>query len=223
VGNRSFKQHQRRWETAGVVLLAVVTLVATSLALLRSSALPAAGPMPTSTWTPSIAKPSPVAVFIGDSYTAPAGGGIVMWTTLVAAKKGWLEVNLGRGGTGYGSYGQVIPDAVKAKPDLVMVAGGRNDGSVDSLAIRTFYQDLRAQLPNAKIYAMSPLWDSTAAPAFIALQGHEVEAAVKAVGGTFLDVGQPFQGRPELITNDHVHPNATGHQVLAQAVSELLV
>jgi len=211
VGNRSFKQHQRRWETAGVVLLAVVTLVATSLALLRSSALP----------TPSIAKPSPVAVFIGDSYTAPAG--IVMWTTLVAAKKGWLEVNLGRGGTGYGSYGQVIPDAVKAKPDLVMVAGGRNDGSVDSLAIRTFYQDLRAQLPNAKIYAMSPLWDSTAAPAFIALQGHEVEAAVKAVGGTFLDVGQPFQGRPELITNDHVHPNATGHQVLAQAVSELLV
>ena len=233
VRNRHFKQPStKRWETAGIAIVAVVALVVCGIALFRTEPLPATGSMPTWTWSPSIPKPSPVAVFLGDSYTQ--GGDV--WTSLVSAKQGWREVNLGRGGTGYVAtssqqgcglnycpkYDEMIPEAVKAKPDVVVVAGGRNDGSADAKAIRTFYQDLRTQLPNAKIYAISPLWASGETPAFIVAQGQDVKASVEAVGGTFLDVGQPFKGRPDLISSDAVHPNEAGYKVLGEDVLRLL-
>jgi hypothetical protein len=88
----------------------------------------------------------PIAVFIGDSYTQGAD----KWPSKVAADQGWREVNLGRGGTGYSkrlsgkdatkgcglnecaNFPEMVTVAVQRKPDIVLVAGGRNDGEPTS-------------------------------------------------------------------------------------------
>jgi lysophospholipase L1-like esterase len=116
----------------------------------------------------------------------------------------------------------MVPEAVKANPAVVVVAGGRNDGKVDAARIRAAFADLRTDLPDATIYAVSPVWDSKEPPAFLAAQGREVKASVEAVGGTYLDVGQPLKGHPELITPDGVHPNVDGYRMLADAVNARL-
>src|SRR5215218_5209230 len=88
--------------------------------------------------------PRAVAVFIGDSYTQGSG----KWPELVSKAQGWRQVNLGRGGTGYQarltgaaarkgcglndcpSFAEMAAVAVKRRPDVVVVAGGRNDRGV---------------------------------------------------------------------------------------------
>lgn len=182
------------------------------------------------TATPSASpKRTPVVAFIGDSYTA---GSDVRWTSLVAKTKGWREINLGRGGTGYEAtagkagcgldycppYGEMAAKAIAAKPDVVFVAGGRNDGGVYPAKIKAVFADLRRGLPDAKIYAVSPVWDDDPAPGWLARQSKAVKAAVSAAGGTFLDIGEPLSGHPKLITADGIHPNAEGYQALAAAV-----
>lgn len=184
----------------------------------------------------AVAQPKPtspqVAVFIGDSYTSGVGGNGTRWTSLVAAKLGWTEVNLGRGGTGYKAtagmagcgkqfcpnYDGMVAAAAAAKPDIVVVSGGRNDAGVYPTEISAVFTDLRKALPNAKIYAVSPLIDDNAAPAWFTQESMVVKAAVEAAGGTFLDIGQPLTGHPELVSSDSVHPNAAGYQAIAAAM-----
>lgn len=179
----------------------------------------------------------PTAVFVGDSYTAAEGGGGVSWTSLVAEEQGWRELNVGRGGTGwtvavaadrcrYGTcpaYPEVAHEVVDLAPEIVVVAGGRNDrgNDVADAAAETF-ATLRQGLPDARIYAVSPFWDSTAYPAHLIAQGRDVREEVARVGGEYLEVGHPLRGRPDLITEDGIHPNAEGYRVLAAAVNEAL-
>jgi hypothetical protein len=82
----------------------------------------------------------PVAVFIGDSYTQPG-----TWPEVVAEAQGWQMLNLGSGSTGYvarstgktaqkgcgrdvcRSFVEMADIAIEQQPDVVVVAGGRND------------------------------------------------------------------------------------------------
>ncbi len=227
--------------------LAVVTLALVAMALVKPS-LDAVGAntasvarqMPTATPTPKQLK----VAFIGDSYTA--GAGVLpqdAWPSVLAGSRGWTIVNLARGGTGYvaawASGGQkacgqdvcpnyvgMVPAAVAAAPDVVIVAGGRNDGQKMSSELQqnvlATFSALRKGLPNAKIIALSPILAADDSASSFPDLKPVVSAAVQAVGGTYVDLGAPLGGHPELIGPDGVHPNTAGQKALADATDKLL-
>lgn len=172
----------------------------------------------------------PVAVFIGDDYTAGAGSTAPAnrWTSVVAARLGWTEVNLGFAGTGYlkgdparGSYIESIPDVVAANPAIVIISGGRHDvgepQAEAKLAMTAFLNELRAALPAPKIVVVSPVWDDDPRPADLTVLATDLLAAAAATSGMgYLDIGQPLVGRADLVS-DGIHPNDAGHLALADA------
>jgi lysophospholipase L1-like esterase len=106
-----------------------------------------------------------------------------------------------------------VAAVIAVEPDIVVVAGGRNDlnGLTPDATLKSdidaVFNALRAGLPNAEIIAESPVWDSTAPPARLALVAADVQAAVTAVRGTYVDVGEPLAGNAAAIGPDHLHPN----------------
>jgi acyl-CoA thioesterase-1 len=117
----------------------------------------------------------------------------------------------------------MVPAAVRLGPDIVVVAGGRNDsGSDPSENIRATFRQLRAGLPWARIIAVQPMWDSAPYPEFLDRSAEIIHESVLEVHGEYLVLGDPLLGRPDLITADGVHPNDVGYQVLAQAVNTAL-
>jgi hypothetical protein len=198
------------------------------------SPTPVAAPNSPASKSPTPSAP-PVAVFVGDSYTTGAFADGVKWTSLVSEKMGWREVNLGRPGTGYFAAGDpaicgvnpcpnfvdMIPQVVAARPAIVVVSGGRNDGGSYPAQVHALFTGLRAQLPEAQIYAVSPLWDDAPTPQWLSELGNDVKANVTQVGGTYLDIGQPLEGRADYIVSG-VYPNAEGQKAVAQAVLQAL-
>jgi lysophospholipase L1-like esterase len=124
------------------------------------------------------------------------------------------------------NYVEAAGEVIDYAPDLVIVSGGRNDRALPIATVRSntdeLFRELRAALPDATIVATSPVWHSTSAPDSLAVIGAAVEKSVTAAGGTYLDIGEPLNGRPELIHTDGVHPNDAGHKVLAAAVTDAL-
>lgn len=244
---RSHHGRKNRITFALVGALALVSLALVAFAFAR----PALDQPASQAYTPPTLFPSQSqraalkAVSIGDSYSAGAGATTPEegWVFRLAGAEGWNLMDLSRGGTGYlssltgnakaacglgycPSYPEMIKDASAAAPDLVLVAGGRNDTGRDpgdeSAAVRRFYTGLRAAAPKAKIVAVSPLWDASAPPAPLAAIAADVKAAAMSIGGTYLDIGQPLQGHPELLSGDGVHPNDAGHAAIAWAVQAKL-
>jgi lysophospholipase L1-like esterase len=145
----------------------------------------------------------PVAVFVGDSYTAGSGATTPArrWTSLVSREMDWFEENMGSPGAGYlnvgrgtgcpqggcPSFSTLAKKVVAAtETDYVVVAGGRADSGQDKEAVRgaaeSFFSTVRKGLPKAKIIAK------------------------------YLDVGGFFVGRPKLIGPDGVHPTDEGYR-----------
>jgi acyl-CoA thioesterase-1 len=179
----------------------------------------------------------PVAVFIGDSYTQGAD----KWPSKVAADQVWREVNLGRGGTGYSkrlsgkdatkgcglsecaNFPEMASVAVQRKADIVLVAGGRNDGGADiTTQVNETFRRLREGLPEARIIAVQPMWDASQYPRFLIGYSTLIQRAVESIGGQYLEIGTPLEGRPDLIQPDGVHPTKEGQTVLAEAVNREL-
>lgn len=231
------------------LLVALIAVVAFVVAVIVQK-LPAApsqdavGPT-SSTASPVAPTPStpapviPVAAFIGDSYTTGSGGESTRWTTIVAKAQGWREVNVGQRGTGYvqtaegqdcpafgcPNYLQSIAAAVAAQPDIVVVSGGRNDlNRRDGLAgnIRKVFEQLRAQLPKARIIAISPFWGSGDYPLFRREISTEVRTSVESVKGRYLDVGQVLADKPSLVDSEGNYPTADGYRAIASAVQTSL-
>lgn len=185
---------------------------------------------------PGPARDMPLALFIGDSYTA--GGGAskasARWTALAAHELGWEEVNKGRGGTGYitasGRAGcgrdycppfpEVLADPFDRAPAIVVISGGRADPA-DLTAFRTgveaTFAGVRSTWPDAELVVTNPLWDDSPLPASIPDKLAIIVEVAAAHGVLVLDLGQPLVGRPEFVVDDGVQPNDDGHRTIAGA------
>jgi lysophospholipase L1-like esterase len=217
----------------------LVTLALAAVVLAGCAATAAPTPSP----TPE--KP-PVAAFIGDSYTHGFGATrpALAWASIVAAEEGWKAVNLGRGGTGYlttsglngcgqeycPNYQEMVAEAVKARPDIVVVAGGQNDFSAYSqdpdavgAAIDATYATLREELPDARIIAVGPSIP-TAAPAGPTATGFDaaVKEAAEGVGGTHISLIDPPVFTDAMILPDRAHVGDEGHAAIAKRVEQAL-
>ena len=195
---------------------------------------------PSPTDTPSATPPAPVAaavptqvLTIGDSIMK--GFGLTpadAWPEVIAAANGWNLTTLACDGAGFIAAGNpdecgdtlvdVSRSAAALHPDLIIIEGSSNDfgqsnaqmlsATVSALTI------LRSEFPNAEIIGLSTVWSETAPPAQLADINSQVQQAVTAVGGHYLDIGQPLSAHPELMQGDDVHPTSVGQQVLAAAI-----
>lgn len=186
------------------------------------------------TWPDRNSTGRPVVAFLGDSYTA--GDGLPhkasqRWSKLVSNFFGWQEDNFGIGDTGYSTAGVLaggapyydrVNEVASDGPAVVVVSGGRNDQKDDETAIWRVFTTLREELPDATIIGVQPMFDAGPYPPLMTKIGQTVDRAVTSVGGIYIPLGNPLQGRPSLIQSDHVHPNAEGHQVLARAIESAL-
>jgi acyl-CoA thioesterase-1 len=158
------------------------------------------------------------------------------WPELLSTANGWQLTDLACDGAGFlapgspdecgDTFGDVIrsaavPDSA-LQPDLIIIQGSSNDfGQPNSellTATLTALTDLRTEFPAAEIIGLSTVWSETEPPSQLADINSQVQQAVTAVGGHYLDIAQPFSEQPQLLQNDDVHPTVTGQHVLANAI-----
>lgn len=194
---------------------------------------------PTPSPTTSADASGDVVVFIGDSYTQGTGASMPDQSTaaLLADDLGWTVQNLAQSATGYTksvglpaaphtcgknycpSYTELLA-FLPIHVDTIVVFGGRNQtGEVGAdliNAIAGFYARLREAHPETRIIATNPLWDDSTPPYQITTMTKAVRDAALAVDAEYVNIGQPLEGHPELVTEDGIHPNDAGHALLAE-------
>jgi acyl-CoA thioesterase-1 len=152
------------------------------------------------------------------------------WIATLAKQRGWRLTNLASDGSGFlktGNRGDIFADqasdAIAMHPSVIFLAGSSNDvGEPNAeLAKATLatIASIRASLPHVQIIGVSAIWGATALPAQLKDIDDQVQSALAAVGGDYLDIGQPLAGRPDLMQSDAVHPTAAGQRVIASSVS----
>ena len=174
------------------------------------------------------------AVAIGDSIAF--GKGVTpdeAWPARVARAHGWQLTDLAVSGSGFvkagwngTTYQQQVDAAVRLHPDYILIAATRNDRDEDPSLVRdragALLSELRSAFPRAHIIGITAVWGSDQPPATMTRVDGIAEAAVKHVGGTFLDIGFPLVGRPADLQPDGIHPNAAGQDVVARVIESKL-
>ncbi len=227
----------------GVALVALIGLVAAAYGFGAATAASAgssgsvgSAPSPDSTGGGPADQSSPVAAFLGDSYTAGEGadGPGDSFTALAARDLGWVYEPFAIGGTGYVqpspdlTYGSRVDAVIAAHPDVVVIAGTRNDLGADPAEVRSAAADvfsrLRAGLPQAEIVVVGPIWTSRSVPADVSALDAAVGDAARAAELPYISaLSDPWlDGSPELIAPDGIHPTQLGHEVLSRRLVEAL-
>lgn len=183
--------------------------------------------------------PMPFVVFLGDSYTQGVGGDGVNWPDIIAATRGWDIANLARGGTGYlttsdvsgcgriycGTYAESSEEII-GSPRVVFISGGRNDLGIPVVEIATaagaLIDDLHDRYPNAIFVLVSPWQDDDAPPRHFRDLGPALKEVATEHRAIYIETGQPLDGKPELMSEDSIHPNADGYRALAAAIDKAL-
>ncbi|MEA9987032.1 SGNH/GDSL hydrolase family protein [Subtercola sp. RTI3] len=175
-----------------------------------------------------------VVVAIGDSIMDGHGlDGGESWPDLVSPTQSWTLTNLSTDGSGFlmagaeGNTFQAQADVAESlNPDVVIVSSSSNDLGLDSsdlaAATRSTFTSLRAALPTTRIIALSAFWGDTEVPAELQQIDEGVRSAALAVGGTYVDIGQPLADQPGLMQDDDVHPTADGEHELADTIGPLV-
>jgi acyl-CoA thioesterase-1 len=173
-------------------------------------------------------------VAIGDSIAF--GKGVrpdQAWPALVAAQHGWTLTDLAVSGSGFvkpgwngDTYREQVATALGLHPDYILIAATRNDRTQDPALVAAsadgLLGELRDTFPRARIIGITTVWGADAPPATVATVNGIVEKAVTGVGGTFLDIGYPLSGHPELVQADGIHPNAAGERAVAKVIEDRL-
>lgn len=166
-------------------------------------------------------------VVIGDSNSL--GDPADIWLGAVAEELGWGPIsNLSAPGRGYtvsprscddspcAPFAGTVDAVAELSPDIVVTFGGTADGDVPLTQVAgQYFDELRAALPDAEIIVISPIYSSDAVPNWAPLHAASIRAAVEAVGGTYIDVGQPALG-----DGDSMSP--TAHAEVADLVISTL-
>jgi lysophospholipase L1-like esterase len=235
---------QRVWKIV-VLVLTVVVITAAGYVLTRHDPVPQAGESPgyaestaSRSPTPSVAtgtsaRPVKV-VFLGDDYAAGRGASSPAhgWTGAVAGALHLDASVVAEPGAGYatpgvrgGSYAALVGGVVAAKPQVVLVSGGRNDVGAAPATLRAqtraLFARLKAELPDARLLAIAPWWGDSAHPPKLAKVDAAVRAGVEAAGGTYLDAPDPLRGHPSWMA-DAADPTDRGYAAIARAVTDAL-
>lgn len=163
---------------------------------------------------------------IGDSFTS-ADRYSKAWPAIIAESRGFPVQNVAIGGKGYGNggFGRSV-DSVTGDPDLIIVAGSRNDVHRPDLvrsAADDVFRRLKANHPQARLVVIGPIWDSTEPAPRIIDANSELAAAAKDAGADYIDaLSANWLGDPTLIAADHLHPNNAGAQALAVKIDAAL-
>ena len=166
-------------------------------------------------------------MIVGDAYSV--GSPLRSWVGPAAERLGWTNVvNLSSPGRGYiadpksceftpcANFAGTLPLVKEAQPDVVITFGGTADGDFSLKApAASYYQALRAAVPDAKLVAISPVTTEAQAPYWLTLHSQTIRTGVQAAGGTFVDVGQPGLGNGATLS-----PEA--HAAIAQKVIDRL-
>ncbi|MEV7758524.1 SGNH/GDSL hydrolase family protein [Microbacterium sp. NPDC089180] len=202
---------------------------------LAAPQLPA--PKATASVTPSPAiTPAPVrTVALGDSLMSGFGlDPAEAWPVMLAARGEVAMTNLACAGMGFvvqgdcgTTYAGFVPAVAALQPQLLIVESSSNDFWEDADEIRADTQDTVAELhdaaPDARIVGLSTIWnDEDDVPDDTAVTSDALREAVDAVGGTYLDIGQPLRGHPEWMQEDDVHPTPRGQRAIEQTVMSAL-
>lgn len=186
--------------------------------------------------------PKTRAIIVGDSFTegSMALARYTSWAKRFCGLAGWDDCwASGSGGTGYLTNGapaytgrvtfreRIVHDVIAYHPDIVVIAGGRNDGGKTAQALgdeaRLLYQQVRDALPTAQIVVTGLFPASAAEGQSMAARSDVLRQASAGIADEFLDVtgsGSYFTtaNQSTYTSSDGLHPNQAGHDALANAL-----
>ena len=229
---RSRPRWRRILANIGIVLLALATVGIVGYAgwklVLQPPVVEALPPLPSPTKPRGSAPAKVTAVFLGDAYSQDSGSRD--WPTLVAKQMGWKEINLAAAGTGYAvaptkcadppcpSMRRLLAKVVALKPNVVVISGGQADGTRDvTNAAQALLSGLADQLPNTRVYVVSPFTGDPKAVSWVENTAKTVKTIASNQGASFIDVGQPLLNQPGLV-DKKFQPTRKGMIAIAQAV-----
>ena len=217
------------WKLGGIAaLVAVVVLVGVGAGVYAARPAPQE---PAAAYVPVAPERLPRLAVIGDSYSAGANNK-VKWPTLLAKSRGWYVNNVASGGTGYvadpeTSFPTKGGQATEKDPDIVIVAGSRNDQYAPRAAVYAaatgLYAELKEKAPQAQIVVIGPMWDSSAPTPGVIEANIATRDAAAAAGLPFLDAlaGNWLADR-SLVQADNTHPTDDGQRVIFERIDEFV-
>ena len=170
---------------------------------------------------------------IGDSIESGLGlEPSEAWPALVGADRGWRLDNLSVAGAGFVAQGSdghdfsaQVDTAIASKAQLVLIGASDNDLGEDlgevTDAMEQAVTRLRAELPDSRIVGFNALSGAASDEELAPLNG-ALQQAVEDVGGTWLDLGQPYRDQAGLVQDDGEHPTLPGQQAIAAVVARKL-
>ena len=168
---------------------------------------------------------------LGDSITQgyDAKFSSQSYANLLADKLGAELVKMGIGGEVFRP--ELVDAEMNYTPDIVTIAYGTNDWSGQErerteTASAEFYANVRKAFPNAKIFAITPIWradDHRVTKVGVFEEGREiVRAAARAVGATIIEGDGMIPHLTEVCSDEYLHPNDYGFKFYANALYDAI-